>query len=219
MRGHLPFLLTATLAIAGADTLAQSRQTQDGRKTYSWVDERGVRHYGDSVPAQYATREQRVLNNQGVEVQRRDAQKTLEEIARETELNREASRRKQHDMFLLSTYSSVRDLENVRDERLDTLNAQLRAAQAYIDNLDDRMRGLRERAMMFRPYNDASGARRMPDQLAEEIIRTLSELRTQGRTLDAKRAEHTALREKFDLDIVRYRELKSGKIASATAQR
>jgi DNA primase len=215
MPGYLCLLTAATLAFASAGAFAQSRPGEVDRKTYSWVDERGVRHYGDSVPAQYAKREQRVLNNQGVEVQRRAAQKSPEEIARETELNREASRRKQHDMFLLSTYSSVRDLENVRDERLATLEGQVRAAQAYIDNLDDRMRGLRERAMLFRPYNAAPSARRMPDQLAEEIIRTLNEQRTQGRALDAKRDEHNALREQFELDIVRYRELKSGKLASA----
>jgi hypothetical protein len=201
-----------------AEALAQSRSEGD-RRTYTWVDDRGVRHYGDSVPAQYATREQRVLNKQGVEVARTAAQKSPEELAREAELNRELAKRKQHDMFLLSTYSSVKDLETVRDKRLEQLEGQVRAAESYISNLDDRMQGLRDRALIFRPYNTSVQARRLPDDVAEQLVRTMNEIRTQGRTLEAKRGEKKALDEQFTLDIKRYQELKSAMLPGAVAQR
>ena len=54
----------------------QPRNTGGSEKlTYSWVDEHGNLQYGDRVPPEYAKRELRVLNNQGVEVKRIDAQK------------------------------------------------------------------------------------------------------------------------------------------------
>jgi hypothetical protein len=220
MRGLCVALLALLVLGPTAEAASKSSQSDGGKKkTYTWVDDRGVRHYGDSVPAQYSQREQRVLNRQGVEVARTDAQKSHEELAREAELNRAAARKKQHDMFLLSTYSSVKDLETVRDARLDQLEDQVTAAQAYISTLDERMLGLRERVMIYRPYNDSRNARRMPDDLAEQIVRTMNEIRTQNRTLDAKRQEQTAMREQFELDIKRYRELKSAMVPSAVAQR
>ena len=42
---------------------------------------------------------------------------------------KEESRRKQHDMFLISTYPSVKEIENVRDIRLDQINGQIVAAE------------------------------------------------------------------------------------------
>jgi hypothetical protein len=66
MRNAIPFLalMLAGMFLAGT-AHAQSRSTGDGKpKTYKWVDEKGVTHYGDSVPAEYSQREKRVLYSQ-----------------------------------------------------------------------------------------------------------------------------------------------------------
>ena len=147
-------------------------------------------HYGDSVPSEYSQREQRVLNSQGLEVQKRQAEMSPNEAAEYAAKQKEEARRKQHDMFLISTYPSVKEIENVRDVRLDQINGQIAAAEAYISSLTTRVDGLKQRALMFAPYNTKPGARRMPDDLAEEMVRAMSELRTQNSALDTKRAEH-----------------------------
>ena len=61
--------------------------------------------------------------------------------------------------------------------------------------------------MHFKPYNSEPNARRMPDDLAEEIVHTLNESRTQRQQLDAKRHEESDLQNQFNSDIERYREL------------
>ena len=38
--------------------------------TYKWVDEKGVTHYGDTSPPNIRSANRRVLNSQGVEVQK-----------------------------------------------------------------------------------------------------------------------------------------------------
>jgi uncharacterized coiled-coil protein SlyX len=165
-------------------------------------------HYGDSVPAEYSQREQRVLNSQGLEVQKRQAEMSPAEAAAYAAKQKEEAQRRQHDMFLISTYPSVREIEMVRDVRLDQINGQITASQAYISSLNSRIDGLKQRSLMFAPYNTKPGARRMPDDLAEEMVRALSELRTQNSALANRRAEADNVRSQFDADIQRFKELR-----------
>jgi len=181
---------------------------------YRWVDENGVVHYGDRVPPQYATKESSILNKQGVEVGRNEAQKTPEQLAAEARAMDAAIRQKQHDSFLLTTYTSVKDIEALRDERLDQIGGQRRAAEQYIDGLHSRLSALQSRALNFKPYNPKPDARRMPDDLAEDLMRTLNEMRSQKNALAAKDAEESTLRAQFQADIERYRELHSAVRAS-----
>ena len=87
--------------------------------------------------------------------------------------------RQQHDNFLLTTYTSTKDIERLRDERLDQLDGQIKAANAYIETLDARLKTLQARALLFKPYNKKPDARRMPDDLAEQLVRAASDLRSQ----------------------------------------
>jgi hypothetical protein len=179
------------------------------RAAYKWVDEKGVTHYGDSVPAEDAQRESSVLNKQGMEIARTDAQRSPEEQARYQREKEAMIRQKQHDSFLLTTYTSVKDIEALRDERLEQISGQRHAAEAYIETLHGRLSTLQSRALNFKPYNEKPAARRMPDDLAEDLMRTLNEMRTQRTALAAKDAEEAALRNQFQSDIDRYRELHS----------
>ena len=116
-------------------------------------------------------------------MQKRQAEMSPKEAAEYAAKQKEEARRKQHDMFLISTYPSVKEIENVRDVRLDQINGQITAAEAYIASLTTRVDGLKQRALDFAPYNTKPGARRMPDDLAEEMVRAMSELRTQNSAL------------------------------------
>jgi hypothetical protein len=204
-------LKTRYLAVALLCSVGCLAHAEDKGAAYKWVDEKGVTHYGDSVPAQDAQRETRVLNKQGMEINRTEAQKTPEEQAA-AEREREAMiRQKQHDSFLLTTYTSVKDIESLRDERLEQISGQRRAAEAYVETLHGRLSTLQSRALNFKPYNDKPTARRMPDDLAEDLMRTLNEMRTQKTALAAKDAEETTLRAQFQSDIDRYKELRSAR--------
>ncbi len=59
----------------------------------------------------------------------------------------------------------------------------------------------------FQPYSTAPNARRLPDQLAEEAVRALKERHSLQETLQMRESEKNQLREQFDADITRYREL------------
>jgi hypothetical protein len=180
--------------------------------TYKWVDEQGVIHYGDSIPPQYAEKEHKLLNNQGVEVGHTEAQKTPEEVAADARAHDLFVKQQQHDNFLLTTYTSVKDIEALRDVRLDQLKGQRTAAEQYVDNLHSRLVALQGRVKLFRPYNGRADARRMPDDLAEDLVHTLNEMRNQSNALTTKNQEVVAMKEQFELDIDRYRELHEARV-------
>lgn len=216
--GMIPRMRKATLFLALLSGLvaagtSYAQKSTESKTTYKWVDEKGVVHYGDSVPAEYSQREQRVLNSQGLEVQRRQAELSAAAAAAQAAKQKEESQRKQHDMFLISTYPSVKEIEQVRDVRLDQINGQITASEAYISSLTTRVDGLKQRSLLFAPYNTNPNARRMPDDLAEEMVRALSELRTQNAALTTRRGELAEVKDLFDADIKRFKELRASAAA------
>jgi hypothetical protein len=200
------------LAAACLVTVAHA-QSAASKTTYKWVDDKGVVHYGDSVPAEYSQREQRELNSQGVEVRKHQAEMSQAEAVAFAAKQKEENERRNHDLFLVSTYPSVKEIEDVRNVRLDQVNGQISAAEQYIASLTTRVDGLKQRSMRFAPYNTKSDARRMPDDLAEEMVRALSELRTQNAALDSRRKERDLVTAQFDGDIKRFKELRTSAAA------
>jgi len=209
-------LIAAACALSGV-TLTTVGATTDskGPVVYRWVDEHGVVHYGDRVPPQYAQQEASVLNRQGVEVGRVSAEKSPEELAAATHAQEQLRKQKQHDDFLLTTYTSVADIEQLRDERLQQLKGQRVAAEQYIAGLRERLLALQTRAMAFKPYNAESDARRLPDDLVEQLVRTLNEMRSQTTGLAAKDQQESAVRAQFQADIDRYQQLRAASTAAA----
>lgn len=198
----LPLLLTMAVAPVMA---AQSGKS--GGKTYKWVDNKGVTHYGDMVPPEYASQQRSELNSQGVTVRELPAQMSEAEAAAAQKAAAAEATRRQHDQFLLTTYTRAADIEQLRDERLALLEGQMRLAQGSIESVDGRLKTLETRMRTFKPYSSNDNARKMPDQLAEEVVRTLHEKRSLVESLQARETEKTEMRERFDADLARYREL------------
>jgi hypothetical protein len=199
-------MLLAFTALAPVAADAATKSSSD-RGVYRWTDEQGVVHYGDRIPPQYAQKERTVLNSQGVEVRKLDAQQSPEQAAAAARAQQSVFRQKQHDAFLVNNYGSVKDIEVLRDVRLEQLRGQRSAAEQYVESLHSRLSILQARAKVFKPYSPRPDARRMPDDLAEDLVHTLNELRTQSNMVATKSEEEAALKAQFQADIERYREL------------
>src|ERR1700738_677722 len=157
MSGPLPLLsLGMLLAFAGLAPVAANAgpgEKTDKSIAYRWTDEQGVVHYGDRIPPQYAQKERAVLNSQGVEVRRFDAQKSPEQAAAEARTQQSVLRQKQHDAFLMTNYGSVKDIEALRDVRLDQLRGQKSAAEQYVESLHSRLGASQKRAKIVKPQH------------------------------------------------------------------
>jgi hypothetical protein len=210
LRPRFILLLLVSMVLGATAYGAPNQQSSSAKKggvAYRWVDDQGVVHYGDNIPPQYASQDRTILNSQGVEVGHLDAAKTPEQEAAATRAREVLMKQRQHDAFLVSTYTSVKDIEALRDARLDQLKGQRAAAEQYVESLRARLASLQSRAVSYRPYSERKDAWRMPDDLAENLVRTVNELRVQSSALASKGAEEAALRSQFQADIERYREL------------
>ena len=204
-----PALLTAILVVAGPAASLAATAGND-KPVYKWVDEKGVTHYGDSVPPQYTKQERTIINRQGIEVGRLDAEKTDAERAVDAARDRAANDARHRDQVLLTTYVSVKQIEQLRDQRLDLIEGQVKVTAQYLDTLQNRLQGLQTRSLLYKPYSTNETAQPLPDGLAEDLVRTVKEIRLQERNLATKREEQNLLRERFQSDIQRYSELTAG---------
>ncbi len=199
------WVLCAVLVLAAATAMGAPA---GGRKLYKWVDNQGLTHYGDTIPPEYAGQEQHVINAQGIETEHVDAQKTADQVAAEEQKRLDAEQSTSRDRNLLNTYASVAEIERLRDQRLTLLSDQVKVTGQFLEVLDGRLKKLRTASMRFKPYSNDPKAPPMPDQVAEDLVRVGTDMRTQEANLREKRNEETTMTQEFENDIARFKQLK-----------
>jgi hypothetical protein len=207
----------SVVGLIGAASLLLAVNDAFAQRLYRWVDNDGVVHYGDRIPPEFANRDRTVLNDQAVtvgfeegeitpeeraELDRRQAEADAEQLARNN-----AARR---DRMLLETYLTVADIEDLRDRRLELLGSQIKVTELYLTNLRKRLVALEDETAAYAPRDEAEGAEPIPENLALEMSRVVASIALYEQTLERTRREQEALRAAFDLDIIRFRELKGG---------
>ncbi len=95
----------------------------------------------------------------------------------------------------------------MRDERVALIDGQMELARGTLAISDQRITALQARIVNFRPYSASPTARRLPDQLAEEVVRTLSERRSTQAQLQQREKDKAEQVAGFADDIARYKEL------------
>jgi hypothetical protein len=204
---NVAWMLCAVTLLASPG-FAAGAGASNGRTLYKWVDEQGVTHYGDHIPPEYAGQEQHVINSQGVEINRLEAQKTPEQMAVEEQKKLEADQSQNRDRNLLNTYASVQEIERLRDQRVTLVTDQIRVTSQFLEVLNGKLKKLRTNSMLYRPYNADPKAQAMPDQIAEDLVRVGNDIHTQEQNLTAKRSEETTMSKQFQSDIDRFKVLK-----------
>lgn len=202
----LPALLLALLA-----GVSDAQSGKDRTKLYRWVDKEGQVHYGDRVPPEYAEQDRDVLNQRGVAVGREEGTETPEEARARMEQEKAAKaleERAQRDRVLLQTYQNVGEIEMLRERRIDLIDSQMVIQEQSLKTLRQRHADQLARAERFAPRNTAPDAPPMPEGLAEDIARSMSDIQTQERNLQKKRDERDAVNAQFDADVQRFKELR-----------
>ena len=202
--------LQAVLSLATAVILITPLAGYTG-PLLKWTDENGRIHYGDRIPPKYAKQERKILNEQGIEVKTIDAAKTPEQLAEEKRLARQreeqqrlAAKQASHDRMLLATFSTEDDIVMTRDGKIAAIDAVLRVTRGRIDRIEQSLEVLTHRAAEI----ERSG-KRVPDSLHEEIRGGRAQIQLSLDYIADKRREQEAIRQEFESDIRRFRELKA----------
>ena len=116
---------------------------------YRWVDESGVVHFGDRVPAKYAKIEREIYSSQGVVIEVLPAEKTKEQLVAE-ELQRQLVLEQERlgklaahrNNTLLASYNGVSDIERARDDKLAQIKTQIELLDLNLENLSQQQENL-----------------------------------------------------------------------------
>lgn len=203
--------LVPALCLAWAGPVVAESKGVNQKKVYRWVDDKGQVHYGNAVPPEYARSDREVMNRHGVAVKKIEGDFTEAEAREQAETQRrlkEAAARRQRDNVLLRSYLSVAEIEMLRDRRVEILDSQIGVQRQYIDDLEKKLTRLLVQSNNFAPKNKKPNAKPLPENLAEDIKRTGSDIRTTNANLDRTRTERQKLLDEFAADIQRFKELK-----------
>ncbi len=186
-------------------------KNQQQAKLYRWVDENGIVHYGDSIPAKYAEIERQVVNEHGITVDVLEAKKTDEQLAEEQrleDLQRAREEQRRADQALLATYLTVAEIELHRDRRIELFQAQARVTELYLSNLKRRLEKLQKDASRYRPYSQNPDAEMIDPDLVADITTTKDTIERHEQNLKKFQEDEQNIVARFDGDIDRFKKLK-----------
>lgn len=179
------------------------------RGFYSWVDEKGDIHYSDQVPPAHSQSGHTVIDSGGQVVNKVPARKTDAQLQRERErAEKEATLRKQkreqqiRDTTLLSTFSSVEELDRIRDQRLKTLDSLVRLGRKKVTKLSDKLFLAEQR----RDKLEAAD-KKVPFQLKENIQVLQQQTAHQEQKISEHHRKSAEIKERFRRDRARFVEL------------
>ena len=132
-------ILLAALLVGSGGTYAQST-------LFRCVDDKGVTHYGETMPAACAKKDVTELSRQGRTIRKLDAPLTPEQqkARDETELkqrdnDRRVADQRQKDLALLGTYGAEREIDLIRDKDLAQLDQRRKFLDVRISDVDARL--------------------------------------------------------------------------------
>jgi len=180
---------------------------------YRWLDENGVVHYGDKVPAKYLKQEHDELNEQGTTVKKHDramsaaekADKKREEAERKR-LENEKRAQALRDRVLTDTYTTERDLVAARDARLDAIDSQLQLSKDIIESSKVNVTKTEELIERIK-----KSGRMVPEVTYAKLEREKLQLTTQQGVQQGHQIKREEVIEQFNGYIERFRELMAEK--------
>jgi hypothetical protein len=205
-------------ALVLCTSLLLSAPSLHAGKLYKWVDENGQIRYGDRVPPQYAKKSNETLNKQGVVIESKAAAKTKQQLAEEQKLNelkakQERKRQQQahQDRILLDTFTNEDEMILTRDGKIEAIEAVIRVTDSRTEKIKHRLEN-----HALRAANLERSGKAIPQKLQQDIREARRQIRYNSDYVSNRRKAQQAIRQKFKLDIKRFRTLKMAEAEAAS---
>lgn len=198
---QIPNLWCSKLGLTAALVLACSSAWAEGR-IVKWVDEKGLTHYGDSVPAQYSGRDSSELNQQGRVVKRNKTADTQANKA-VVEGAKTGMEQQRHDKALLAAYTTEQEFDLARDRNLQV-------DEAAVEGLNQHMASTKDHLAATKKIADGFNQRKkpVPDYLTQDLKTNQDEIAKIETQIAEKQQSMDATRQRFEKDKQRFIELK-----------
>lgn len=179
--------------------------------TYKWVDDKGITHYGDTIPPEFKNKANSELSRRGITIKKTDQALTPEEIrareeaashAKQDEARAQEQRRR--DQALLQSFTTERDIELKRDRDLQQIELGIANNQSVLKSTEKRLAENRARAEGL-----ATAGKPVPDGLKQDIESDEKGKQRLEGMIEQKRQELGAVREKYEDYQRRFAQLQS----------
>lgn len=204
-------LSTALAALLLAAPLAQA-------KLYKWVDEKGVTHFGDSIPPQYADQARSEIGKDGKVTRHISGPLTPEQLkareeeqAKQKQAQQEAAEQKRRDTALINTYTKPEEIDLARDRNLQQADLAINSIQMRMKSVQTRLDSYQKQAGKY-----TQSKRPVPADLQSDLTATSQEKQKLQEMLKQKEQEKLTVRNRFDTDKKRFMEL-TGRSSPAPA--
>lgn len=185
---------------------------------FKCVDEKGVTHYGDVMPAQCAKKPVVEMSQQGSVMRRIDAPLTQEQLTaiEEDKVRNKAktdlmAAQKLRDNALISTYGSEREFDVARDKDIATLESRRKSLIARIDGVDKQLAKLNNDLEFYQAgKSTTSKAKEVPPQLLQDQKRAASDAAANRAEIEKIEKGKEELRKRYDDEKSRWKRLKTG---------
>jgi len=112
---HLTSMRLATaILLLSALCIMQHAHAEGTSRIVKWKDEKGITHYGDSIPPQYANRDNSLMNKQGITIQQNKPNAPQDKEAELAKLEQDKK-----DRALLGTFTNADEIDLTRDRNLE----------------------------------------------------------------------------------------------------
>ena len=180
-------------------------------KLYKWVDDQGVTHYGETIPPEYANKDNVLFDDKG-RVIKKNAQLTAEErriqeaaAVKQLASDTAAAEQRRKDKMLLNTYSNEKEIDLARDRNLKQVEALINSIELLQKSAAESAEGYQLESKQIK-----QAGKGIPVSLKKDIADAEKKsLKLQQRLTKAQEKMAT-VKASFEADKVRYRELTGG---------
>jgi hypothetical protein len=180
-------------------------------RLYKWVDDKGVTHYGEVIPPEYANKDRSELSTDGRvmntnQVLTPDQMKVREETLKKQRADEEALvEQKRRDNALLSTFSNVAEIDASKARSLQQVDGMINSISVQIKITQTRLEGLQAEEKNLKAVGKEPSA-----SLKEDLKETQSRLIKKRVELEKSKTEKLNIETRFEADKARYRLLTTG---------
>lgn len=176
-----------------------------------WTNKDDIRECGNVVPPEYSQKGHEELSDHGIVVDRKERAKTPEELEEERRLaaiqaeeDRKARKKEIADRVLLDTFASEDDLVLAQDGKLAAIEQTIHVTESRIKKLQKSLNEIMSMAaeMERRGKPPADGTQNEIDAVRAQIAENRAYIKT-------LRKEQDAVRDAFESDLTRFKELKA----------
>ena len=190
-------MIGCTRILLSLSIVAGSAYAESG-KIVKWVDEKGVTHYGDVVPPQYANRDSTVINRQGMVIKRNLVNDQQVDPAEA----QQAAEQQRRDRALKDAYTTEEEIDLAKERNLQMDEASMLGLQQSLSSAKNRQ------VMLKKSVDDLAKRKKpQPDDLKKDVKDNEAEIAKIERQIAERRKAMDATRQRFDNDKQRFREL------------